>query len=221
MTRLPCCLGDLADVLELHPLVLFEHRLVDPDVVPPGLRDADRAVGLVDDRFLVQLGADFRVGVGRSFSSSDVEQDRVPGRQAAEDLRVLHREVLRHPVRAAHRIGADAHRRGLLDARHVLLPLVRTAHRLRQVVVDDGAAGRLGEARHHAVLQLGVLAAAGLDHAGAHLAQHVGEREDLLLVGPQRRDVHALRIEMALLARHAKAERAGLHAVAHDVLHLP
>ena len=64
----------------------------------------------------------------------------MPGRQAAEHLAVLHREVLRHPVRAAHRIGADAQRRGLLDARHVLLPLVRAAHRLRQAVVDDGAA---------------------------------------------------------------------------------
>ena len=60
-----------------------------------------------------------------------------------------------------------------------------------------------------------------LDDAGAQLAQHVGEREDLLLVGPQRRDVHALRIEVALVARHRKAERAGLHALAHEVLHLP
>ena len=30
---------------------------------------------------------------------------------------------------------------------------------------------------------------------------------------------HALRVEMALLARHREAERAGLHAVAHDILH--
>ena len=42
-----------------------------------------------------------------------------------------------------------------------------------------------------------------------------------LLVGPQRRDRHALRVEMALLARHRQAERAGLHALAHDILHLP
>ena len=69
-------------------------------------------------------------------------------------------------------------------------------------------------------LHLGVAAAARLDDAGAHLAQHVGEREDLLLVGPQRRDVHALRVVMALVARHREAERAAFHAVAHDVLHL-
>ena len=79
-------LGDLADRLELHPLVLFEHRLVDPDVVPPGLRDADRAVRLVDDRFLVQLGADLGVGVEPQLLLVRHQQDRVPGRQAAEHL---------------------------------------------------------------------------------------------------------------------------------------
>ena len=143
----------------------------------------------------------------------------MPGRQAAEHLAVLHREVLRDPVRAAHRVGADAERRGLLDPRHVHLPFVRLAHRLRQAVVDDGAAGRLGEAPDHAVLQLDILAAAGLDRAGAHLAQHIAKRENLLLVGPQSGDVAALRIVMALLARHREAESASLHAVADDILH--
>src|SRR6185295_3280250 len=119
------------------------------------------------------------------------------------------------------RIGADAHRRGLFGAGHVDLPLFRTAHRLRQAVVDDHAAALCGEAPHHAVLQLDILAAAALNRAGAHLAQHVGEREDFLLVGPERRDRHALRIEMTLLARHAEAERAGLHALPDDILHLP
>jgi hypothetical protein len=59
-----------------------------------------------------------------------------------------------------------------------------------------------------------------LDDAGAHFAQHVGEREDLLLVRPQGRDVHALRVVMAAVARHRQAERAAFHAVAHDRLHL-
>jgi hypothetical protein len=143
----------------------------------------------------------------------------VPGRQAAEHLAVLHREVLRHPVRAAHRVGADAQRRGFLDPRHVDLPLIRPPHRLAQRVVDDHPPARLGEAAHHAVLQLDILPAAGLDRAGAQIAQHIGERENLTLIGPQRRDRHALRIEMPLLARHRETERAGFHALAHDVLH--
>ena len=91
--------------------------------------------------------------------------------------------------------------------------------RLPEIVVDDRAAGGLREPRHQPVIELGRAAAARLDDAGAHLAQHVAEREDLLLVGPQRRDVDALRVVMALVARHREAERAALHAVAHDVLH--
>ena len=62
-------------------------------------------------------------------------------------------------------------------------------------------------------------AAAHLHRARAEFAQHVGEREDLLVVGPQRGDRHALRIEVALLTRAGEADRAGLHAVAHDRLH--
>ena len=84
-----------------------------------------------------------------------------------------------------------------------------------------GRAGGFRQPRHQPVLHLGVAAAARLDDAGAELAQHVGERENLLLVGPQRRDVDALRVVMALVARHRQAERAAFHAVAHDVLHLP
>ena len=143
----------------------------------------------------------------------------MPGRQAAEHLAVLHREVLRDPVRAAHRVGPDPERRSLLDPRHVHLPFVRLAHRLRQAVVDDGAAGRLGEAADHAVFQLDILAAAGLDRAGADLTQHVAKREDLLLVGPQRRDMNALRVVMSFFARYREAQRPGLHAVTDDILH--
>ncbi len=143
----------------------------------------------------------------------------MPRRRAAEHLAVLHREVLRGPVRAAQREGADAGLRGFLEARHVLLPRVGIAHRLAEIVVDDGAARGLGQPRHQAVLQLRRAAAAALDDAGAELAQHVGEREDLFFVGPQRRDVHPLRVVMALVARDRKPERSGLHAVAHDVLH--
>jgi len=74
------------------------------------------------------------------------------------------------------------------------------AHGLPEIVVDDGAAGRLREAAHQPVLHLGRVAAAGLNEAGAEIAQHVAERENLLLVGPDRRDVDALRIEMPLVA---------------------
>ena len=107
-----------------------------------------------------------------------------------------------------------------IDLLDLLLPLAGTAHRLAEIVVDDDAAGRLRKAAHQRVLHLGAVAAAGLDEAGAEVAQHVAERENLLLVGPDRRDVDALRVEMALVARHREAERAGLHAVAHEVLHL-
>src|SRR5438105_5150248 len=102
----------------------------------------------------------------------------MPGRQAPEYLAVLHSEVLRDPVRAAHRVRADAECGGLLDPRHVHLPLVGLAHGLREAVVDDGAPARVGETPDHAVLQLDILAAAGLTRAGAPFAQHMAEREE-------------------------------------------
>ena len=143
----------------------------------------------------------------------------MPGRQAAEHLAVLHGEVLRHPVRAAHRIGADACPRGLVDARNVLLPLVAGAHGLAQAVVDNRAAAGFRQPCHHPVGEFRIDTATHLHRSGAKFAQHVGQREHLALVGPQCRDRHALRIEMALLARSREADRSGLHAVAHDRLH--
>src|SRR5208283_6249089 len=140
--------------------------------------------------------------------------DRVPGRRAAEGLAVAHREALRRAVRAAQRIGANPGLRGLLDARHVLFPQIRLAHRLPEIIVDHGAAGRLRKASHQAVLELRRAAAARLDDPGGELAQHVAEREDLLLVGPQCRDVHSLRVVMTLVARYRESERPGLDAVA-------
>ena len=143
----------------------------------------------------------------------------MPHRHAAEGLGVAHLEVVGDAVGRAHREGADALRGSRVDLLHLLLPLAGAAHRLAEIVVDDGAAGRLAEAAHQRVLHLGAVAAAGLDEAGAEIAQHVAEREDLLLVGPDRRDVDALRVKMALVARHRQAERAGLHAVADEALH--
>ncbi len=144
----------------------------------------------------------------------------MPYRQAAEGLRVAHREIVGDAVRCAHRKGADAFRGRRVDLDHLLLPLAGPAHRLAEIVVDDSAAGRLAEAAHQRVLHFGAVAAAGLDKAGAEVAQHIAESKDLLLVRPDRRDVHALRVEMALVARHREPERAGLHAVAHKTLHL-
>src|SRR6516225_1080912 len=51
------------------------------------------------------------------------------------------------------------------------------------------------------------------------ISRNTSEREDLLFVGPQGRDVHTLRVIVTLFARHREAQRAGLHAVADDVLH--
>ena len=143
----------------------------------------------------------------------------MPGRQTAEHLAVLHGEVLRDTVRAAHRVGADAGARRLVDAGDVLLPLVAGAHGLAQAVVDHRPAAGLRQPRHHAIAEFRIDAAAHLDRAGAEFAQHIGEREDLLLVGPQRRNRHALRIEVSLLPRTREADRASLHAVAHHRLH--
>src|SRR5436305_6168451 len=137
----------------------------------------------------------------------------MPHRQTTEGLGVAHLEVIGDAVRGAHREGADALRGRRVDLRHLLLPLAWPAHGLAEIVVDDGTAGRLAEAAHQRVLHLGAIAAARLDQAGAHLAQPVAEREDLLLIGPDRRDMNTLRIDMALVARYRQPERAGLHAI--------
>ena len=143
----------------------------------------------------------------------------MPGRQAAEDLACSHREVLRDAVRAAHRVGADALRRGLVDPRHVLLPLVRAAHGLAEVVVDDGRP-----------------VASDSRAIRPSFSPASTPPPDWMMPVPSSRSTspsakisfssahnagmwHALRVEMALSARHREAERAGLHAVAHDVLH--
>jgi hypothetical protein len=143
----------------------------------------------------------------------------MPRRRAAENLTVAHRERLRRPIRAAQRECADPGFRRFVEPRHVLLPGVGIAVGLAEIVVDDRAARRFGDARHQAVSELWRAAAAALDDAGAKLAQYIGEREDLVFVGQQCGNVLALRIVMAFVARHRKAERTGLHAVAHDVLH--
>ena len=213
-------LGDLAEGLALVLLVLRQDRGLQHHVVPPGRADADRRADLELDRLVVELFAHLRVGIGLQLLLGRGQADRVPDRHAAEGLGVAHREIVGDAVRRAHRVGADALGGRRVDLLHLLLPLAGPAHRLAEIVVDDGAAGRLAEAAHQRVLHLGAVAAARLDDAGAELAQHVAEREDLLLVGPDRRDVDALRVEMALVARHRKAERAGLHAVAHEALHL-
>src|SRR5215831_6092763 len=102
----------------------------------------------------------------------------MPSRRTTEHLAVAHREALRRAVRAAEWISANAGLRGFLDPRHVLLPGVGLAHGLTEVVVDDGTSGRFRQARHQAVAELGHPAAARLDDAGAHIAQHIAERED-------------------------------------------
>ena len=87
MMPLFCSLAISAIGLADHPLVLFEHRLLDPDVVVPLARD--RAAGDLDlplDHLLVQLLPDRRVGIGAQLLLVRREQDRVPGRRAAEHL---------------------------------------------------------------------------------------------------------------------------------------
>ena len=111
-----------------------------------GIAGGRKLGAFVLDHLFVQLAPDGGIAVGAQLLFVGGEQDRMPRRRAAEDLAVLHREVLRGPVRAAQREGADAGLRRLLEARHVLLPRVGIAHRLAEIVVDDGAARRFGEA---------------------------------------------------------------------------
>ena len=109
--------------------------------------------------------------------------------------------------------------RGLFHARDVLLPLVGIAHGLAEAVVDHRPAGGFRKPRHQPVAEFRIDAAAHLHGAGTEFAQHVAEREDFLLVGPQCGDRHALRIIVPLLPRTGEADRASLHAVAHQRLH--
>ena len=74
-------LGDLADGLALQPLVLLQHRGLDPHVVVPmagiaGGRDRD----LVLDHLIMQLLPGRRVAVGPQLFLIRGEQDRMPGR---------------------------------------------------------------------------------------------------------------------------------------------
>src|SRR5215510_6597654 len=143
----------------------------------------------------------------------------MPCRQPAEGLCVAHREEVSDPIGCACRIGANALGNRRVDMRDLLLPFVRLTHGLIEVVVDDGATSCFGEPAHQAVLHLRAVATATLDYAGAEFAQHVTQREHLLLIGPQRRKMYALRVIVALVARDRKAESTSLHTVPYDVPH--
>ena len=64
----------------------------------------------------------------------------MPGGRATEELAITHGKELCRAVRRAQRIGPDTSLGRLIDQRHELLPLIRFACCLAQVVVHHGAA---------------------------------------------------------------------------------
>jgi hypothetical protein len=59
---------------------------------------------------------------------------------------------------------------------------------MAQVVVDDLSARGLGEPAHEAILEFCSAPTTALDNPGAQCTEHVAQREDFLLRGPDRRD---------------------------------
>src|SRR5439155_62367 len=120
---------------------------------------------------------------------------------------------------AAERHRADTLPHRLLDVLEVRAPPPRLTCLFGERVVHDGPARRLGDPAEEPVLELGVGAAAALDHAGADLTQHVGQREQLGLRRGRRRDAFAGDVEVVHVARDREPERAGLERLAHHPPH--
>src|SRR5579875_1239105 len=130
MMPLPCSAAIWPRVLPSSAL-FFGRTAVQDRVIPPSAADAGRRrIELELDRFGMQLFADLRIAVGFELLLVGGEQDRMPGRQAAEFLAIAHRESVGDAVWRAHRKGANAFRGRRIDLRHLLLPLIRPAHRL-------------------------------------------------------------------------------------------
>src|SRR5437588_1310913 len=97
----------------------------------------------------------------------------MPGGRATEQLAITHGEELCRAVRRAQRIGPDTSLGRLIDQCHELLPLVRFAGCLAQVVIHYGAARGLREPAHEAIFQLRVASATALDNTSPQLAQDI------------------------------------------------
>jgi hypothetical protein len=128
-----------------------------------------------------ELGADLRIVIGAHLLGIGALEDRQPGGHAPEHLAVLHREALHDAAGIAERHRANALPGRLLDVRQVLAPSPGVTRLLDEGVVHDRAAAGLGDPAEQVVFQFGVGPAAALDHARAHLAEHVGQREELRL----------------------------------------
>jgi len=114
---------------------------------------------------------------------------------------------------------ADALPGRLLHVLEVRAPPPRLARLLEQRVVHDRPSAGLRDPAEQLVLQLGVGAASALDDAGAGLAKHVGQREQLRLGRAGGRDALAYDVEVIHVPRDREPERAGLERLAHQAPH--
>ena len=126
-----------------------------------------------------ELGADLGIAIGAHLLGVGPLEDGQPGGHAPEHLAVLHREPLHDAPGIAERHRANALPRRRLHVRQVLPPPSGVTRLLDDGVVHDRPAAGLGDPAQQVIFQLGVGPAAALDHARAHLAQHIGQREEL------------------------------------------
>ena len=200
-----------------RPRFLRERRLLDDHQVPALGERRVRPERRVDLR--AQLLAHLRIAIGGQLVVVGALEDRQPGRHAAEHLAVLHGEPVHHAAGIAERDGPDALSRRRLDVLEVLLPPPRLPRLLEQRVVHDRPTARLGDPAEQPVLQLGIRAAAALDHAGAGLAQDVGQREQLRFRRAGGGNALPLDVEVVHVAGDREPERARIDGLAQHAPH--
>jgi hypothetical protein len=206
--------------------------------VPAPVEKAARAAAAVGhrslrgDRSLDRFGGERLAQLGFTERAHALligqRHDLVPGRHAVEDaLRVCDVLVLRdvEPApqiedrarhdRGAGAVGARAAPERILQPAEVLLPLLGPLDRLRDEVVDRGPP----RPRRELVSDLprredaAGSAAGDLEDAGPQFAEHTAERPALRVRG-------GARGVAAVQRGGAEAERAGMHRLAKEPLHL-
>src|SRR5271169_4875436 len=116
--------------------------------------------------------------------------------------------------REARAVAARAALKPVLEPAQMLDPLVGVGDRLRYEVVDRWTAGTRRQLARDLAGRLGAArrAAGDLEHAGAELAEHAGERPALVVVADPGRVATILR-------RGREAERTVMHRLADQPLH--
>src|SRR5215510_1435630 len=130
----------------------------------------------------------------------------MPSGRSTEELAIAHGKELCRAVRRAQRIGPNTGMGRLIDQRHELLPLVRFARCLAQVVIYNSTTRGLREAAHEAVFQLRVASTTTLDNASPQLSQDIAQSKDFFFLSPQRRDQRSLGVVVPTIARHRQPQ---------------